>query len=331
MSKYSEYEYMYAASKISSLSVKLADKTTLFELCDSKNQNDLYDRLGEIGIQPIYVSGVIDDELSLSSFLSVCYSELQGFIPDEEPVTIMRLRYDCHNLKTGIKCRYLGISPDSFYIDCGNISCSSISTYCINHDFSAVPGKLGIAASIADKSIDASGDSRVLDINLDYACFFDMKTAADSFGFKPASELLSLKIDLTNLLIALRIQSMSNRNTAAVYSDKAFIDGGRIPISIYQDSKSYDELSKAISHFISEDFEFNIRKLLREGLETVSIYMDRFFLKKANDISSRSQLGAYPVLGYMISLESEIKNLRIIISGINSGIDSDSIRERLRL
>ncbi len=331
MSKYSEYEYMYSASKVSSLSGTIADDNRLLGLCDSKNVSELYDRLGELGIHPVLESGKIDDELTLNSFLSNRYTELERFLPDEEPVKIMRLRYDCHNLKTAIKCKFLGLAPENYYIDCGNISCKNITDYCDKHDFSSIPGQLGKVASSAEKELESTGNARELDIALDGACFSDMKSAADSFGFQPASELLALKIDLTNLLSAFRIWEMTNKDTASVFSERAYVHGGNIPITELQKSDSYEGISSLVSDTIGSEFDKELNIRLNDGLESASMYMDGYFINRSRSLSSKSLLGAFPVLGYIISLESEVKNLRIILSGVRSGADADTIRERLRM
>mgnify|MGYP004475208861 FL=1 len=54
--------------------------------------------------------------------------------------------------------------------------------------------------------------------------------------------------------------------------------------------------------------------------------------RAAVDAATRMQLlGAYPVIGYIAALEYEVKNLRIILSGIEAGDDRSLIEERLRI
>ena len=40
--------------------------------------------------------------------------------------------------------------------------------------------------------------------------------------------------------------------------------------------------------------------------------------------------GEAPVVGYLAAVDSELTNLRIILSGRMAGLDGDTIRERLR-
>ncbi len=331
MSRYSEAEYMYASAKLASLSGRLASPGRLQALCDARSTAELYDRLAELGVSAVCEGGSPDAEKTLMSYLSARYAELDGFIPDPEPLRIMRLRYDCHNLKTAVRCRYLGLSPDPFFIDCGNIPAAKVKDAAEAHDYSEIPGRLGEAARTADARLSESGNSRDTDVALDRACFEDMREAAGAFGFEPASRLLSLKIDHTNILTRLRIFEMTNPDAARLCEEDSFLDGGSIPVPALAACASGEELFAAVGRVLGPEFGSALAAQAASGNEAVSAFLDRCFLSEASACAGSSQLGAGPLLRYAVSLESSVRNMRIIISGVGAGTDPDTLRERLRL
>ena len=58
-------------------------------------------------------------------------------------------------------------------------------------------------------------------------------------------------------------------------------------------------------------------------------FVDNYLLKTASE-SRYVTIGDEPLVGYMIAKQAEIKNLRIIYSGVKTGQPEEKIRERLR-
>ena len=56
---------------------------------------------------------------------------------------------------------------------------------------------------------------------------------------------------------------------------------------------------------------------------------DNFWLQKAK-AAKYVPFGAPVLVGYMIALEYEVKNIRIILAGKDAGLSAETIKERLR-
>ena len=329
MPKYSEYDYMYAAAKIAAVSCRLCGKQKLYSFCDASSVTELAERLAEIGMKPVTDDKGFSPGLTLDGWLCGEYDNLLSYLPSPEPVRILRSRYDCHNIKTAIKCRYLGVSPDGIFIDCGNVSADNCRKMAENHDFFGFSANLKKAAEEADRLIDGTHDARCVDVLLDRACFAEMKAFTDSFGFEPATKLLALKTDMTNVMSFLRTKKIKSPEKAARLLADSCLTGGNVPACDVISAGDTDELCRLLNRYIDGEIAGIVKKYADDG-DTLANMLDREFLSRTKKICGISQLGAYPVCEYVISLEYQVKNLRIIMSGVGSGTDPDTIRERLR-
>lgn len=327
---YREEDYMYSSAKLASMSRSLISADALAGLCSSGDAGRMFDRLGEFGITPVRTDGRPDIESSLTGFLAGRYEELASFLPDAGPCRIMRSRYDCHNLKTAIKCRALGIPADQFFIDCGSISAEKIIQMTDSGDYSELPSAYAAAAAEARRAADSRAPARYSDALLDAACFTDMKECADAFGCEPVSDLLSLKADLTNCVTALRIVRMKNAAAAEGLRTDSFVSGGKISPDVFRAASSRDEATSALSAVLTSD-EMDLIPSEDAGIEAAGAAFDRIFLARALSLCRRRLTGIYPVIDYVIRLEYEVKNLRIIYYGLESGKDAGSIGEELRI
>lgn len=333
--KYSEYDYMFSAAKLAVMLTSLAGPEKLEPMVEARTLSEAADRLSEFGITPVRTPNGLDVEATLTEFTAGKYALLREFCPDSELVDVCRLRYDCHNVKTAIKCRALGADAAKFVIDCGTIPAAQVITAATEYRegaFGFLPEKMAAAADRAVAELDATGAARTVDVLLDAACFADMKSAADAVGFAPACELVRRKIDLTNLLSVLRIGRIRRAETAASLLADSLVEGGTI---------STDRLRAAADPaavaLLAEEggFARTAQAIRTAGtgasvLETVAAAADADFLARVRELTHFRQLGAYPLVAYVIGLEYEIKNVRIILSGKQTGADAQTIRDRLR-
>jgi len=327
---YREEDYMYSSAKLASMSRSLISADTLAGLCSSGDAERMFDRLGEFGITPVRTGGKPDIESSLTGFLAGRYEELASFLPDAGPCRIMRSRYDCHNLKAAIKCRSLGIPADQFFIDCGSFPAEKIAKMTDGGDYSELPAAYAGAAAEARRAADSRAPARYSDALLDAACFTDMKESADALGCVPVSDLLSLKADLTNFITTLRIIRMKNEAAAEGLKADSFVPGGAVSTDVFRAASSRGEAISALSAVLTED---EIGRIPSDdaGIEAAGTACDRIFLWRALSLCRRRLTGIYPVIDYVIRLEYEVKNLRIIYYGLESGRDAGSIGEELRI
>ncbi|MCQ2427764.1 MAG: V-type ATPase subunit [Clostridia bacterium] len=330
MRKYSESDYYYSAARIAAKSAKLLGYKEMSELCDSKDLSSALDRIREAGISVVSEGDRPDIDLTLTAFAAESYAELSSFLPDPEAVKIFTARYDCHNLKTAVKCRYMGIDPSPYYIECGSVAVSELSAAAESHCYDVFPDTLKKAAENADKALYENGSIRALEASLDAACFEYMSYVCEGLKYRKVKALLGLKVDLTNILTAYRLRALKNSDTAKALLSENLLSGGTVPLACFSCDGLPSVDTQKVSEYLPVGAMKRIEDSAKDGPGHLSVVCDRVFIDEVKNVCGMEQLGILPVARYIISLEYEIKNLRIVLSGISAGTSPEKIREELR-
>ncbi len=331
--RYREEDYRYAAAKVSAMSLELIPDARMHELADARDTADVMARIAEYGFD---ASAGADTESVLTSYLAERYETLLSFCPSTPLARLCRLKYDCNNIKSALKCRAGGRDAAPLMIRCGVVPADDVIAAVEKNDFSGLSALLPNMAKGAGAAADAlgkSGSSRTVDSLLDRACFADMRAAAKATGIREVVSLLERKTDFTNLLTALRTQRLRDGELRRAVFDDSVIWGGRIGMSELRDAADAKAVAK-----LAEDAGYTAAARAisaagkdAEALERVSLALDNDLRSTVDGITGMKLLGAYPVIAYIAALEYEIKNLRVILSGIAAGDDRSLISERLRL
>lgn len=329
MPNYKESEYYYSSAKIAAMSGKLIPAQVLVSLCDSASYGAALDRLREYGVEAVIDGGKPDTELTLAAYSSSMFSTLAGFLPDGEIVEALRAEYDCHNIKTAVKCRYLKTDPTPYFIAVGSVPPEAAVMAADTGDFSAAyPETIASAAGAAAKKLDSDGDLRSFESAVDRSCFDRLSELAGSFGYPTLSDIVSLKSDLLNLVTASRIRRVKNPDTAKLLASDAFVPGGRIPRE-----KFYPEGESSLSALEPLLSEEELRQITdaasNERPDVLSAACDRVLLSYIRRACGREQLGIKPVILFIATFVYAVKDLRIILSGLESGKPGAGIKEEL--
>ena len=159
---------------------------------------------------------------------------------------------------------------------------------------------------------------------MDKAAFADMAEAAAPFPF--AAQLVTTKAETVNLLMCCRLIRMRAHDLGRAMLDRAAIPLGRFE---KQDLLSfYDAGEQALLDGISgtpyadffdkESSLFQIEKRADDHLMSL--------LRRARSVI----FGAEVPIAYLMALENESKNLRILLAGKRAGLDSTAIKARMR-
>ena len=330
--KYNEDAYRFAAAKICCRSAKLMTPAVFSSLCELESSRALRERLPECGI--LAGSATEDDTLEtlLTAFLRESYAELATFLPDTELCALMQARFDCHNLKTAVKCRKAGLAPDPYYIDCGSVPSEKVGEAVFSGEYSAFPATLAAAAGTAWQAIAENASARTVDTLLDNACFAYMTEQADALGCRPVRRLLALKADLTNVITLFRIRNLRNTELARQLAADSFVAGGTISPEKLQAAEDNRAAAALLTGTVTDARLGLFLKAISAdaSVDDLAALADSIFYSEVLDIAKTSLLGIYPVLEYIIRLEYQVKNIRILSAGLDAGKSPDQLREELR-
>lgn len=325
--------YLYLASRLNALETGMPDAGQMRRFTEAKSRYELHRMLAETGIVDQNFNGAGDE---LDAFLPRTYAFIAKNVPDPELFSLFRLPYDCHNLKAAVKSALLSGGADfeenarRLSLDCGTVSPEAGIKAVKTRDPSALPEHLGKAVLDALDRYAMDRDPRRVDMILDRACFADMSEQVGRYRCPFFEKLLRVKADTLNFLTCLRLIRMGEGKEALA---EAYLPGGSI---------GEDELAPCVKSGAEEGTAALFEKLSSRGysdliaglgtdlpLGRIEKAVDEYYLKIAKEGKEVFD-GPERVAWHLILCENTVRNLRVIVSGNNAGLDAETIRERLR-
>ncbi len=240
------------------------------------------------------------------------------------------LRYDYHNLKVLTKAVLDGEEREELLFPFGSLYLPEVQDWLRNPMHNPKKTVLERAVEAARVDYAEKGDAQSLDMLLDYAYFEDMIQLAREIGGRFFDKYCKDLADFSNVATVLRAKRQG-QNVPLL--NQALVPGGRIRrealmlfyrkdsealIELLKDSRCPQALIEAYEAYVEDDSitaferarEAHALTLAEEGLSAL--------------------YGPEVVFGYVVRVETEIQNLRIILNAKRAGISASAIRERMR-
>ncbi len=279
---------------------------------------------------------------ALSQRRESIFRHIAGVIPDDAVVEVFRLKYDYHNAKALVKGEGAGVGTEDLVSSCGRVSVERLRSAFEGDDYRAVPLTLGHAMAEAKTVLARTENPQLCDFVLDKAYFAEMlalaRTVGDRDHLTPRMSAQTLDpflvryhhllADCANLRIAVRCLRMGR--------DPEFMKTALIPDAgishelIARDAYSSEGFAPL---FASSPF----RAAAALGMEAVKGGSMTKFEKECDDALLRYLAGQRilfvgPELAawYLSAEETAIVDVRMILTGLRSGLDPQRLKERLR-
>lgn len=319
--KTKETDYLFASARVRAAENRLigADKTE--SAINAKDSSEIEALIGSVSAP----EGSSD---RLSAYLGSAYSFIAEISPSEDIASFLRYSYDCNNIKAALKCHFRETDCSEMLFPFGAVTVDKILAMPRELDFSALPKHMSEAAKEAFEAYAKTGDPQLIDIILDKACYRDMLDAAKSDDF--AYDLVRMKIDLTNIMMCIRIIRMGGGLSERDVLERSLIEGGYLDRMKLYDSRSENEIAmllsgseySSLSAFLDDGGKISLAEIERR--------CDDIYMKKVRTTKSLP-FGAPLLCAYLVAVEYEVKNLRIILAGKRAGLSGEKIRDRVRL
>ena len=324
---YSPEEYLYASARIRALEAHFCAKDQLNSLLDGGNAADAIAALFEAaGVAPSSDCREGSTEERLMAALRGGMATVAASVPDQGIVPLVALPYDCHNAKAYLKCKYLGVDPLPLTIDAGTLPVADLLAALKDTGTAPLPPHLKGALAEAEEAFAKTGDPREIDFLLDRALFADLASIAAELPF--ATELYRVKTDLANALICLRLCRRGG-DTAAALLSKSFLPGGALGEGFFASLIEQGEEALVKALVTQTPYASVFENAVGESLADLE--------KRADDEIITRLLGAKKLpfggevpLAYLLALDSTVKNLRIVLSGRESGLDRAALCTKVR-
>lgn len=270
-----------------------------------------------------------DFEVALINELKRVYKIAFEITPYKEVVKVLSIKYDYNNLKKVIKANLLGVKTDLY--DLVDIDPKYFfNLFKENESKENIPDYIKDAFYGAMKAYDIKNDPQDISIYIDKCLFEHMLKLGKFINNSLVSDYISITIDIYNIKTLIRCLNLKKDVS---FINNLILDGGKI-----SHKEITDYYSKPMDYIISKTFYKYIGEELKQGLDFYQTNNDLSMLERLLDNYLIKELkkakmvsyGPEIIFAYVANKENEIRQLRILLTGIKNDISSEIIKERLR-
>lgn len=318
--------YGFAIGNLRAKENTLLKKSDLVQLAGASSVDQLSSMLRDKGFSQHTANE--DVPQILKSAASGLWSYLNEISPDDGIFRPFLLENDFHNLKAALKALVRNILPDNYFILPATLDIETVKTAVSERKFELLPEFMRESAVRSCEILLSSGDSQLCDAVLDKACMNAQLSLINQkeYSCELAAEIITKTVTFNNIKAALRC--------AKTQKSGAFIDETLADTSY----PSKSALKTAALNGVDAVLELlencgGEMSLAAQSFKNSPADFERFCDDAVIDTARKAKritLGFEPLIGYYMARNAEMKNIRIIYSGIKTGQRQEKITERLR-
>ena len=327
--KTTDRDYLFVSAMLKAREAKMLTRDKLEQMLSAGSFDESAKLLTEDGWPDMAGQNAPGVDALLSRRREELFDELERIVPEKQTVALFRLKYDYHNAKAIIKGEGAGVSAEHILSRAGQVSPEKLLAAFQEDDFRFVPGALGAAMAEAKGLLARTDNPQAADFLLDKAYFAEMLRLAGEIGSSafPAAYVRTL-IDGANLRTCVRCQRMGKDPE---FLQNALIPGGNVSFAqAARGSVTADELEALYGATPFRQAAVPGGEAMEGGSMTEFELACDNAVNSFLDTARRSGFGPEVVVGYLAAEENNITAVRMVLTGILSGIDPKRLRERLR-
>lgn len=324
--------YAKAIARLKVLETRLLDKVKYERMIDSLTPQDSIKVIeeSEYSKHLSRIKEPYEYDILLQEELKRVYALMYEVSPVPILVDMMSVAYDYHNIKVLLKEKVLNTDLSYLLMDVGTVDIKKLRTYIDSRVYPELNPIMAKAIKEAEEKFIESKDPQTLDMVVDEYQYEDMLAKATELGNEFVLNYVRITIDLINIKTLFRV---IKQKRSREFINKCFIKGGNLDNQLF-----INALNDPIDRFVQKLTNSHYGTLLKGALQEYSttgrvITFEKAsqdfiteYIKKTKYIS----FGPEPLLAYLISKETEIKNVRMIMVGKLNAVEPERIRERLR-
>lgn len=314
-------EFIFSIARIRSKEKDLLSQTDLAQLMSCCTVDECIKILIDKG----YGNGTesIADEL-VDNELNKLWSFMRELVEDISEFSIMLYVYDFHNLKVAIKSVITDTKPDKFFIHRGTILTEQIYKCIKNGKFSELPSYMSSVAEEAFNVLLKTHDGQLCDIILDNECLKQILNISKNSNEQLIQYYGEFIVAVANIKTAIRC---ANMNKSADFMKKAIVECLTIDKNklIQSACKSIEDV---YNYLLVTDYAKAVDALKQSFSAFEKWCDDTLMVKIKQEKYNPFTFGA--IFAYALAKETEIKAIRIILSGKQNALDDNAVKERLR-
>ena len=336
-------DYMFLASKIKARSANMLTFERLEQMLMSGSAENAARMLAEAGWPNLIGMSSAEIDHALAERRERILHEVFMVAPEDAVVDFFRIKYDYHNAKVIIKGEGAGIDAPELLSNAGRVDKRELLEAYQDGDFRAIPSLLGKAMDEAKTVLAKTQNPQLSDFVLDKAMFAELAEMAQTV--EPNTEIPSmlldpealdpfmdryrrLLIDSANLRTCVRCVRMGKN--AEFLRSVLIPDGNVSPNVLVQASFSGEGLAPLFTATPFQEAAVLGTAAMKGGTITR-------FEKECEDGLMRHlanlrlmYFGPELVVWYLTVEETNLVDVRMILTGLQAGIAPERLKERLR-
>lgn len=324
--------YINPSARTWVLEKKLLTRAQYDRLIEAENLQELFRLLNDTpyGEYLHKLEKPEDYELALLEAQNKAYEDLREMSPDGELIEFFLAKYDYHNYKVLFKELLSGEDHSDIYFSRDSLGLLAKRSFLLSEDEEVRERELPELYQEVKKAYARYEDPQVVDILVDRAYYERLHQLVTDLDSEFLSQYLADEIDFINIKMLLRMKKQM-RNVTLI--DGFLIPGGHIPVSFFS-KEFFSPVSEILTKLSKKTLGSTMERALKAYEEEQKLSaMERVFevhsLSLANE-ARKVTYGPEVLFNYVLQLETEIKNLRMIIVSKLNRVPADKVRGRLR-
>lgn len=324
--------YVYASSRIRMQEKKLLTDSVMERLLLSHSIQEAVQILQETRYADVFnrVDHPENFEEALRLELVKQANLLEDVAKDDTLTRLLFLKYDFHNIKIVIKEVLSEADYEHLRYPFGSLFLPQVREWISDSNKNPKESHIQQAIEKAREAYQRNQDAQELDFILDKAYFEELVGLSKEMRSDFFVDYARHYADFTNVLA---YQRFRNQDQTKNTFDQIYIEGGFIAKEDFMNQ--YGKPSEDILSFLKEKSPSPLlvdayADYVETGkLTDLELARDNFAYRLAFQ-GTRVLYGPEVLYGYLLRVETEIQNLRIILSGKRAEVDTEIIRERIR-
>ncbi|MCQ2557657.1 MAG: V-type ATPase subunit [Oscillospiraceae bacterium] len=336
-------DYVYLGGMIEMRLKEMLSFAKMEQLLNSGSAENAARLLTEAGWPNMRGMNRTEIDEALNERRKAIFHDIACVVPEDEVVEVLRLKYDYHNAKTIVKSEAMGAAAGDICSDMGRVDAKKLKAAYDESDYRFVPSALGKAMEEAKSILAKTQNPQMADLVLDKAYFAEMMELCENVepNPEPASFICApeaqdpfmiryrrLLIDSANLRTCVRCLRMGKNEE---FLRSALIPNGTVSAErMAHSAMSGEGLAPMFTTTPLQEAAVLGMAAVKGGSLTK-------FEKECEDAVLRHltnlrmmYFGPELVIWYLSVVETNITNVRMILTGMQAGVAPDRLKERLR-
>ena len=317
-------DFTYAVARIRSKELGLLSAQHLEQLIGCKSCEEALRFLADRGWgspdEPLEPERLLEGERDRT------WRTVEEMVEDRTVFDTLRIGDDFHNLKAAIKqiCTGSKLPPERLFVRGGRLDPEQVRRAVSAKDFTQLPGRMSEAGKSAYEALVQTGDGQLCDVILDRAALEDILDEGKSSGSEVMCDYAVLTAASADIRIAVR--------SARTGKSLDFVRRALAPCpTLDTEALAHAAVAgpAAVAEYLQGTDYAEAASALQESPAAFERWCDDLVIRRVQP-QKYNPFTVGPLASYVLARQNEIKCVRMVLSGKQSGLSETAIRERMR-